>query len=331
MANSAYTPEMIQKMWGKKWWKQVLAGSFFQSNGFIGNTVDSIIVKQEEFGKNAGDTITISYAYSLTKPAVVGANMLVGNEDELTWGNTKVVVDLRRMGVPLDIKAEQFKSDIQKREVAKDRLTEWGMNDYDGLIFNELSKPATPNRVLYGGTAASEATLAVGDIMTPELISKAKRKAKKSNPKIRPVMIKGKEWYVMVMAINQARDLRTDARWEQIQANANVRSEENPLFTGALGVWDGVILHEHDRVLETLTGASGIQVGHALLLGKQAGAIGVNSEQKMIEGETEDYKRIERLGIEYIAGATRPDIAPNNTGQVESLGLIKVLTASVDD
>ena len=46
----------------------------------------------------------------------------------------------------------------------------------------------------------------------------------------------------------QAYDLKQNAQFAQAMREAEVRGKENPIFTGALGVWDNVILFEHEYV-----------------------------------------------------------------------------------
>lgn len=66
-------------------------------------------------------------------------------------------------------------------------------------------------------------------------------------PLIRPIMIDGQPRYVMLIGPLQAKALRADPDWKNSHLYADIRGEKNPIFTGALGMHDGVILHEYDR------------------------------------------------------------------------------------
>ncbi len=65
---------------------------------------------------------------------------------------------------------------------------------------------------------------------------------------IRPVKVDGKDMFLMFISDWQAKDLRMETAWIAAQKDANWRGSKNPLFTGALGVWDGVIIHECDLI-----------------------------------------------------------------------------------
>jgi hypothetical protein len=58
-----------------------------------------------------------------------------------------------------------------------------------------------------------------------------------------PIMVKGAKHYVMFIDPFQALQLKKEAAWLQAQREANIRGEKNPIFSGAMGIWDGVIIH----------------------------------------------------------------------------------------
>ena len=107
---------------------------------------------------------------------------------------------------------------------------------------------------------------------------------------IRPIMIDGKPWYLMFVSRQQLRDLRSETAWLTAQREANVRGNTNPIFSGAEGIWDGVIIQVTDT-LHRRTGdgtgtdrktffdlsadacASGITVHRALFCGAQASTL----------------------------------------------------------
>ena len=95
-----------------------------------------------------------------------------------------------------------------------------------------------------------------------------------------------------------AKDLKDDAKWLAAQQHANIRGSKNPIFTGALGEYDGVILYEYERIINTKNGAAGAGVCHNLLLGKQAACFAVARPAKHIE-QTDDYGNIAGNGIAF--------------------------------
>ena len=81
-------------------------------------------------------------------------------------------------------------------------------------------------------------------------IDKCVARAKTQSPRIRPIRIGGKDYYVMFIHPFSVYQLRQDTSvansWVTLQRTAMQGGEVtgNPLFTGALGVYNNVILHE---------------------------------------------------------------------------------------
>ena len=106
------------------------------------------------------------------------------------------------------------------------------------------------------------------------------------NP-LRPIIIEGKMYYLMLIDQYQKKQLQNDTKWKAATQNALPRSaDKNWLFTGADGVWDGVVIKTVDKLHRRIgaggitapeffdtTGdacASGFTVARSLFLGSQA-------------------------------------------------------------
>ena len=184
-----------------------------------------------------------------------------------------------------------------------------------------------------GGTDNIAAT----DIITPELISRVRVKAQLANPKIQPVKIDGKNHYVLFIHPWQAFDLKNNATFAQAQREAQQRGNDNPIFTGALGVWDGVIIHEHEYVPHILAATStamnfqaaasgtqfisGVHVFRALLCGQQAAVFAQTGESMSMVEESFDYKNKVGYATGLIGGIQK--IAFNN----ENYGVVHLDTS----
>ena len=141
-------------------------------------------------------------------------------------------------------------------------------------------------------------------------------------PKVQPIKVDGMDKYIMLVHPWAARDLKDDPKWLAAQQNANVRGSKNPIFTGALGEYDGVILYEYERVVCDNTGASSANVCHNLLLGRQAACFAVARPAKHIE-QTDDYGNIAGNGIAFYGEVKKTKF--NN----KDYGSIQVLTGGV--
>jgi len=78
---------------------------------------------------------------------------------------------------------------------------------------------------------------------------------------VRPVKVNGSEWYVWFLHPYQITDIRTNTstgQWLDIQKAAMTGGEveENPIFTGALGAYNNVILHKDQRVTTGVSSAT---------------------------------------------------------------------------
>jgi len=154
---------------------------------------------------------------------------------------------------------------------------------------------------------------------------------------IRPIMVNGKKHYVMLIHPLQAKDLREETAWLQAQREANVRGEANPIFTGAYGVWDNVIIHVNDyaavRYGESTQNttseyfdnasdvcASGVAVARGLFCGAQAGLLAFGKMPSFTE-KSHDYNTKYGVHTDVIYGVKKP------TFNSQAFGCITVDTA----
>lgn len=326
-ADTEVTGDLVQRAWAKQLWKEAETESFFAK--FTGEGPNYIIQKVNDLKKDAGDKITIALMMKLAGNGVTGDSMLEGNEEQLITKDFSVEVDQIRNAVRLKGKLAEQKTQINLRTAAKDSLKVWLAEKNEKDTFAALTANPTASRVIYAGKRTSEATVTGTDVFTTDLISAARRKAMLATPKIRPVNVKGKNYYVMIIDSYQARDLKNDAKWLAAQQHANIRGEDNPIFSGALGVYDGVVLHEHENVIRTATGASSAYVGHALLLGCQAGVLAVAQEPEWKE-KAFDYDNKAGFACGMIRGIAKSvyeDAQSNNF----DFGVIQVISSSVAD
>lgn len=326
-ADTTLPANLTQKAWAKQLWKEAEAASFFDR--FTGEGPNFIIEKKNDLKKDKGDKITIPLMMKLTGDGVTGEGMLEGNEEKLIMKDFSVTVDLIRNAVRLAGSLTEQKTILNLRTAAKDALKVWLAEKNEKDTFAALTADPTDNRVIYAGGRTSEATVTASDTFSTALISAARRKAMLATPKIRPVNVNGKNYYVMIVDSYQARDLKNDEKYIAAQKDANLRGEDNPIFTGALGVYDGVVLHEHENVIRTATGASGGYVGHALLLGAQAGVLAVAQEPNWKE-KNFDYDDKAGFATGMIRGIEK-SVFTDDSGNEFDFAVVQVITSSVAD
>lgn len=138
---------------------------------------------------------------------------------------------------------------------------------------------------------------------------------------IERVKVNGRMLYVMLISQEQARDLKADPAWRTGHENADVRGLENSIFSGALGIWDGVLLVETD-LLHSRLGAGGITateyfdstsvacatgeaVHRALFLGENAVAFALGEAPEYIEFYADHAKTKWAARVSSIYGVSK--------------------------
>ncbi len=224
-----------------------------------------------------------------------------------------ITVHLLRKGVRLDcVDFKGYQTWYDMRSIAKDQIKNWFIDYFDREIFTKLT--ANPNRL------ADESA----NDMTLDFISGVKEMARMADPKIRPIKINGKDHYVLVMHPYVARALRTGAEWKAINEVADIRGDGNKLFTGALGMYDGVILYEHENV--AVNNVAAPTVANNVLLGAQAGVLAEQRDYFWKEDTTVDYGMEVGIMAGIIRGFEKTIFTDGKNGTPEDYGLITLKT-----
>lgn len=113
------------------------------------------------------------------------------------------------------------------------------------------------------------------------MIDQAVEKAKTLGPPIRPVRYQGGEYFVLFLHPFQIYDMKTDAdtgrvTWydsQRARIQGGQADDSNPIFSGALGVYNGVVLHEATRVPSVTANTR-----RAVFAGAQAGVMAFGRE-----------------------------------------------------
>lgn len=346
-ADTVIPQSLVMKYWAKTTYEAGIKNAFFSK--FMGSDARSIVHRKTELAKGSGTSINIPLLLPLSEAGVLGDDLLEGNEEALQYSDFDVSIYRVRHGVRLEGEYEEQKTQINMRQDAKTALAEWLAMYLDTSIFSvltgvlpkwaegnpakfpfPLTPPSDPDRVVFGGMATAESGITTADTFTADLIGKAKRKATADeDTAIRPIMVDGHETYVMVLDPYQARDLRNDPKWLEAQKHANVRGEKNPIFSGAMGIYEGVVIHEHTRVPRTSTGSSGRDVGHALFLGAQAVTFAEGTPPKWKE-KMFDYDNKYGVALGRMFGLAKSAFKFDKVNYTD-FGVVNVLTASEAD
>lgn len=276
---------------------------------FVGRDSSAMIQILDETQKHPGDAITYGLRMQLKGNGVAGDGVLDGQEEPLAFYSDQLLINQIRWGVRINGNMSQQRVAYNLREQAKSGLADWISTRFDVSFFNQLSGNVNvtnnPSSLFSGmnsitapdaahfqfaGSATTEATLTNSMVMTLPLINSLVTSAKTLTPVIRPIRLKGGEYYVMMLHPLQVKALRNSVSsndWNAIYQSAMQGGaiNNNPIFTGAVGLYNGVILHEDANTVygdntqnfrgtdlgAPATGTS--NVARALFCGAQAGTI----------------------------------------------------------
>lgn len=293
---------LVPKVWAKKVWHEGVKDSYFDK--FTAMDGSNVVHQNKDLTNVKGDSVVFGLMMNLNGPGVEGNRQkLSGQEDTLNIYDFTVQTQLVRNAVSR-YEADDQKTQYDMLKEIKGALKQWLADWLDNKLINKLSYNPSNGEILYASAAGTQSSITANDKLTTTIISRAKRKAMMHAPKVQPIKVDGMDKYIMLVHPWAARDLKDDPKWLAAQQNANVRGSKNPIFTGSLGEYDGVILYEYERVLSSNIGASSANVCQNLLLGKQAACFAVARPAKHIE-QIDDYGNIAGNGIAFYSAVEK--------------------------
>lgn len=245
---------------------------------YMGMSTEAMIHVNESLSKSPGDAVTFNLAAQLDGAGVQGESDMEGNEESLVFYGQRVTLEEWKNAVRLAGQLTEQRSPFEIKSVAKPNLTAWmahlveqqafdAMASINGTRYQDASESAkdsflasNSDRFLFGAAVSNNASNdhsaallnvdGTTDVLTTAMISLMKRLAQLGDPKIRPIRTEnGQEIYVLFAHPLACRDLKNTDSWKNAQQYAQPRGDSNPLFTGAIGSWDGVVVVESPKVL----------------------------------------------------------------------------------
>jgi N4-gp56 family major capsid protein len=293
------------KLWAKMLDVETL--KFTDIAPLIGKDAGSIIHRKEETSKGKGDQVTFGLRLQLSGDGFSESDLAEGNGEALSINSDAVVIN--ELGHVVGVKSEDT-IDAQRvpfdlRAEARDGLADWyakrmsvaffnqvcGNNNQANTKYTGLQTASAPNstRQIWAGSLTADESIGSSNTFNLQLIDKAKELAITATPMVRPINVKGRSnvgdydevqrgKYVMFLHPYQVTDLRINTstgQWLDIQKAAMTGGNitKNPIYTGALGEYNDVILRSSFDVaagVNSSTAASISTVRRSVLLGAQA-------------------------------------------------------------
>ncbi len=203
------------------------------------------IIINEDFEKKPGDTIKFNVVSQVFSVGATGETSLVGNEGQLALGQFTLTVDWLRNAIAYTKNLEK-RVNFDIKQVIRTELSDWMKWKIDADMTKSLI--ANASNTIYAGAATTEAGLGALSEFGTEELDRIKLALQRTAIPIRSEGQYGEEeeYYGVVISEVDAYRLRGDPTWIQAQQNAGPRDySKNRLFSGAFGVWNGMIVYVH--------------------------------------------------------------------------------------
>lgn len=324
MATTLYATgnALAVKVWAKKLFEEALKQTYFSR--FMGAGTDNVIQIKDETSKGPGDRITIGLRTQLNGNGVQGDGTLEGNEEGLVTYSDNVFIDQLRHAVRSAGKMSEQRVTFDVREECRMGLQDWWADRLDASFFNQITgntavadtrftgnqaaiAPDAAHKKFVNANELTDASISTTSVFALSVIDKAVEAAVTASPLIRPIKYQGENMYVAFLHPVQVTDLRTGAnagQWLDIQKAAMTggRVNDNPIFTGALGVYNNVVLHSSFRVPQAVNAGTSVSIAstrRAVLCGAQAAvmAYGQNNSDSQMTWVEELFDYGNQLGV----------------------------------
>jgi len=364
--NFAALTEHPLKVWQRKVWRAAREKMFIGK--FLGTDENAMIHRITELTKTTkGDQAVITLVTDLEDDGVAGDRFLEGNEEAMVSDDQVITIDQLRHAVRSKGEMADQRSVVRFRQTAMNNLSYWLADRFDQMAFltlsgisytfttkgalrpkqelanlafaDDVSAPTSARHFRWVDSSDSFAAGATGSVAAADKVSYAtiiNARTLAEENYIRPVRdVGGVEWYNMFMHPRQIAALKLDNDFKAAYQNALSRAPSNPLFKGTDVIWlDGIAIHKHRYVYNTLGAASGSKWGAAgaidgariLMCGAQALAMADIGAAKWVEKEF-DYDNQPGIAVGKKAGMLKPQFYSIYNQSVQDFSVICIDTA----
>jgi N4-gp56 family major capsid protein len=299
------------------------------------------VIRKDDLERQPGDTIKFDIVMALTGSGTTGDTTLTeGNEEKITFRQTSMSLTYLKHAVRWSELSETLITH-DMRVTALNQLRKWLSGKIDDRIFNEFTGSGVTtvpdkNRIMKASGTLQDAgvvnSVTATDLLTLDDITALKAYAK-ADVMIEPLRLDGgSEVYGLVVHPFVVAELKKSAAYQQAMREAQVRGDENPLFTGASAVWDGVIIYESARVPRA-TNSSSVHVARNIFFGAQALVRGYGMYPKWVEqefsyGEEVGIATRVLLGEKLVVFDLNATETPGSAADDTAIGCLNVYTAA---
>jgi len=316
-------------------WERELAAEAIQQTyvwSFMGKGNNALLVNKDDFSTKAGDKLIMGLRPQLTGRGTTGDDTLHGNEEALvTFSDSFTINQLRHAVISKGRMSEQRVA-FNMRTEAKEGLSDWFATRFDTWFFNQICGATyqtdtaytgfnavvavDSNHILRPNSRTTDESLTTGDELTLVQLDRIAARLRQGTlastgvMPIRPIKIKGGNYYVLFVHPNQVQSLRSQTstgQWADLQRAAiQGGMQDLPLFTGGdyVGIYNGIVIHQSEKVangVNSTTGAAVTNARRAVLCGAQAAMFGTGgetpSDDKKFKWVEERFDYENQLGV----------------------------------
>lgn len=314
-----------QKLFSKALFHDVIGESY--TGKFMGKGDGSLIQIKSETQKDAGDKITFGLRALLSGDGVTEGATLEGAEEAMVNYPDSVLINQLRHAVRSAGEMSEQRVPWSVREEARMALKDWwiermetvfanqltgntGVTDTKYTGFNSTTAP-TSGRLIVGGSETAETSLSATTTHAIKLadldkaVAIAKTAVAGGRQRIRPVKIAGKDHYVCFLHPDQIYQLRRDAStqgnlWDVLRSQLQGGDiKDNPLITGAMFMYNNVIVHEWSYLPNTVGATGNTSYRRGVFCGAQAAvcAFGQNGGPSKMSWKEKAFDYGDRFGV----------------------------------
>src|SRR5574343_968915 len=324
-----------QKLFSKALFHDVIGESYWGK--FTGKSDSSLIQIKSETQKDAGDKITFGLRALLSGDGVTEGTTLEGAEEAMVNYPDSVLINQLRHAVRSAGEMSEQRVPWSVREEARMALKDWWIERMETVAANQMTGNTAVSDGKYTGfnstTAPTSGRLIIGNDHTAETslsattthaikladldkaVAIAKTAVSGGRQRIRPIKIAGKDHYVAFLHPDQIYQLRRDAStqgnlWDVLRSQLQGGDiKDNPLVTGAMFMYNNVIVHEWSYLPNTVGATGNTNYRRGVFCGAQACSVGFGKDHsgarwKWTE-ELFDYKRKLGVNARLIMGAKK--------------------------
>lgn len=299
----SYTSFGVNDINAVKLWSKFLAKAERDSLDIaplMGDDDNAIIHVKEETEKGNGDKVTFSLRARPSQDGFTESETAEGNAEALSFYADAIYINElgSNFGARSENTIDQQRVPFNLRQQCKNAAADWWKDRKSISFFNQVcgftpqgntkftgmnavSAPAGAAglvRHIWPSTHANDESVTSGDTFALALLDHAVEAARTGNQMVRTVMVGGQPKYVVYLSEGQVTSLRTSTTtgsWQDITkfTYSGVDVSKNPLYTGALGEYNGCILRRSQDVTRGVHSGNGsvdADTRRAVLLGAQA-------------------------------------------------------------